>query len=892
MAKEKVLTIIKGEEFKLSMKDTIEEEDIFYEQYVSAASMLDDIVSSKQNTKDEQADWCKMENENNIIAFCGERGEGKSSTMMTFINVLSKYRNQGSASIFEEHKNIEPDMFSEPVVIDPSVFDKVHNILDVVVANLFKKFSKEYNRNPRRFEDYKREELLSKFQKVYKSVSLLNDPDKMLETEYDGEGSIENISKMGESIRLKEDMKALVKCYLESMSENNKILLVAIDDLDLCNNNVYKMAEQIRKYLIIPNVVIVMALKIEQLEMCVQEENLRNYSNVINSRNKGYEEEIRNMAERYIAKLIPKSRRIYLPNVRYINDARIEYREKNGQIICGETISNSINVSLLHLIYMKTGMKFLLNNENVNWLLPDNLRELVNMICLLGNMQEAKENDETYYENIKKFEAYYEKEWIPQNCEAENCKEIQSLMRVPYGQLHVETLYFLRKNAEKTDRKYAINDAGYQMEWDNCFFWVRYWLHIYETRIYGRNNKKIAYMFQSMHTIRMSELRRKKSFGELGDYIGGYIWGPEFNNMLPDAYIDGKIYNRSRFSLPTEKVYNTMAMCLGNNELLNRNIVSKIAPDDVNREKKILTWIMTGLLSNTYTTGNSNNLNFINTMYTYMTVPIVHTNYVLNELHVCLENYMVSLCDLKHIYSKVNMEVLGIGWDEFCKIIDRLEELNSTSIEAIRSMVTNVDLISRFWNYCYENRYNKEGGEKDERTRTRGVVERFFRNVDNFLFNYFGYNTQGKLNTFIIESLNGEQKVINMSQLYADLMQDSINNIAEKLFIKKQKYLNEIITKFYDTTYTDDSKRKASGYLKTKTAENAKKNMDNLLHSIKRYYMKHPEKDISALDITRYMNFYDMLLDYYLEDPKQNIPDELCETYRNIVAYYTNLIEE
>ena len=131
MAKEKVLTIVKGEEFKLSMKETIEEDDIFYEQYVSAASMLDDIVSSKQNTKDEQVDWCKMENENNIIAFCGERGEGKSSTMMTFINVLSKYRNQGSASIFEEHKNIEPDMFSEPVVIDPSVFDKVHNILDV-----------------------------------------------------------------------------------------------------------------------------------------------------------------------------------------------------------------------------------------------------------------------------------------------------------------------------------------------------------------------------------------------------------------------------------------------------------------------------------------------------------------------------------------------------------------------------------------------------------------------------------------------------------------------------------------------------------------------------------------------------------------------------------------
>ena len=83
-----------------------------------------------------------------------------------------------------------------------------------------------------------------------------------------------------------------------------------------------------------------------------------------------------------------------------------------------------------------------------------------------------------------------------------------------------------------------------------------------------------------------------------------------------------------------------------------------------------------------------------------------------------------------------------------------------------------------------------------------------------------------------------------------------------------------------------------NSFLKTKTAENAKRNMDNLLHSIKQYYVKHPEKDINELDMTNYMGFYNAILEYYVEDPKQNIPDELCETYRNIVAYYTNLIEE
>ena len=73
---EKVLTIIRGEEFKLSLKDKIDENDIFYDQYLNAAGMLDDIVAVNENNE-RVSDWRKIEAENNIIAFCGERGEGK-----------------------------------------------------------------------------------------------------------------------------------------------------------------------------------------------------------------------------------------------------------------------------------------------------------------------------------------------------------------------------------------------------------------------------------------------------------------------------------------------------------------------------------------------------------------------------------------------------------------------------------------------------------------------------------------------------------------------------------------------------------------------------------------------------------------------------------------------
>ena len=65
----------------------------------------------------------------------------------------------------------------------------------------------------------------------------------------------------------------LIKDYLQFMnkSQGKQQLIIAIDDLDLCSANAYKMAEQIRKYLIIPNVCIVISVKIDQLELCVRE---------------------------------------------------------------------------------------------------------------------------------------------------------------------------------------------------------------------------------------------------------------------------------------------------------------------------------------------------------------------------------------------------------------------------------------------------------------------------------------------------------------------------------------------------------------------------------------------------------------------------------------------
>ncbi len=56
----------------------------------------------------------------------------------------------------------------------------------------------------------------------------------------------------------------------------------------------------------------------------------------------------------------------------------------------------------------------------------------------------------------------------------------------------------------------------------------------------------------------------------------------------------------------------------------------------------------------------------------------------------------------------------------------------------------------------------------------RAVVDRFFRNIERFYREYIDKNFEEKLNNLILRDSDGEEAVINISELYADLLQRSI----------------------------------------------------------------------------------------------------------------------
>ena len=440
------ITITKGNEFMIAVRDEITKDDLFIEQYERAANILDRIVGNSIEVRDKKEFWKSQDYENNIIAFCGERGEGKSSVMMTFVNAI--YHNSNK-EIFLNCKNVESTYFVEPILIDPSLFDDVHNVLDIVLAKIFRNFYDCYNNDNQRADERTREELLDRFQKVYRYVSLINNQKQMLDDEFDYEGNISKLTKLGESTKLKEELTELIKDYLNFMEtrDGKKQLIIAIDDLDLCSANAYKMTEQIRKYLIIPHVCIVISVKIEQLELCIREKNLKEFQEIYkNKDNEIYSQlnkEVQTMAERYVSKLIPRQRRIYLPKVQRFEDVQIIYREADSEKniidswniggfdkkddLVEQSESNrtgykkrGFTLSMLDLIYERTGMRFWPETDGSSYLLPDNLRDMISWILMVAEMVKPEDaigraRDKIYFENIVKMENYFVREWVGNN---------------------------------------------------------------------------------------------------------------------------------------------------------------------------------------------------------------------------------------------------------------------------------------------------------------------------------------------------------------------------------------------------------------------------------------------------------------------------------------------
>lgn len=387
------LTINLNEEYKIKIeKGNDFHQSIFKDVYINAAKSVVEIIKQSE-IKSEYDDF------NNIIAFTGERGKGKSSSMISFRNALIdnknsehvdffnaiKLENEYLYKVFEILKN---KTFSEIDIIDPSRFRNNESLFEIILAKMFSKFQKEIKNNDLNLSHETRRSVIKLFQNVFENLHVINSDRKDL---YKLE-TIEALSKLATSSNLRECFKELVRHYLSEF-ENKDFLIIAIDDFDLNISGAYEMLEDIRQFLIQNKIIILIACKIEQLNDALE----------LHFENLKLKEDIKNKANRYLDKLIPFSRRTILPQIDLIKDLNLIIKNENTIIF--DNRKSDVIECLTHMIYKNKAILITKSPIKSNSIFPKTIRETQSLFNLLQTKNEHEFLrkyivDEIYKKNI------------------------------------------------------------------------------------------------------------------------------------------------------------------------------------------------------------------------------------------------------------------------------------------------------------------------------------------------------------------------------------------------------------------------------------------------------------------------------------------------------------
>ncbi len=431
MKNQRNITFNIGEENRIvveDINDRVLESSIFSEPYRYALDALNSYFKSMPKEKDERLSEDELWR-NNIFAFIGDRGTGKTSCMQSIAKLLV------DSPKLQEDNPVLTEKFYKIDMVDPSFVDNDSNVVGVILANLYKQYSKYSSEHA--CNDRKRIELASRFDRVQRDFC------RMMADQNVAEDDLEALSTLSAAIDLKQSMLELIDCFMSYIGQEGAILLIPIDDIDLHSKDATYMVEQIRKYLVLPNVVVLMAVKMSQLAKLKRLQYSKEYQD---ARNTLSDTELDEMVEKYLTKLVPYGHRVYMPDATFYWNALLTI--KNGEDIEHKNVS--IRQFIPELIFRKTRYLFYNSSIKTSYIVPDNLRELRQLLCLLYEMNDYfnKVGDEMREEVNNKmiFKKYLFQSWMMNHLDANSQSLVKELLAVTDSiQLNAFTLRIIRQ---------------------------------------------------------------------------------------------------------------------------------------------------------------------------------------------------------------------------------------------------------------------------------------------------------------------------------------------------------------------------------------------------------------------------------------------------------------
>jgi len=416
-----VITIFQGDEHKAKMEKQFSETDFFAGAYRKAYQLVCEIEEEMERYRKEiDKNKGRLSRYrgmgNNRIIFCGGRGQGKTSVMQSFAKCLDgsykEEKSDGSAQLAFV-KELVCEKYEVVDSIDPSAMENGESILRVLISRLFFKLEEYIKSDDCPSKDDKnflqnKKDIVKLFEKCYANIECIKNG-KGVDC---GQDDLQTLSQMGSSAQLKENLYDLIRIYLDMMPGGNKCgkdtsryLVIPIDDADLVTKRLFQLCEDIRNYLSIPNVIILMAVDYEQLVHATYQRYLKQYKVMrkadVFSKHKSYvDRECHEMAAKYLEKVFPVMHRVDLPRIDNLleeefKNVRFDYKRWNDKGVpesafTGAALDQSENMQkqLLKLLYMRTGMLFIGDGDGLHPFMPHTLRELTHWVKMLYDMQE------------------------------------------------------------------------------------------------------------------------------------------------------------------------------------------------------------------------------------------------------------------------------------------------------------------------------------------------------------------------------------------------------------------------------------------------------------------------------------------------------------------------
>lgn len=476
---------------------------IFFDQYQKALLELERYLVDNESTKSSNSNERQRinkgneviyqnDNFNNIFAFIGDRGAGKTSLMLS----LSGFLQNGihDENVFSKGlKKINHEKFHCLDIIDPSFFDKKNNIIGIFIAKLFHRLKWYLENEPFSVDMDKKEKLISKFESVQRDLKYV------LNTNVDIiDDDVEYLSNLSASVDLRRDIKNLIDIFLEFVKSDYLVLMV--DDIDLQIENAYEMTEQIRKYLIQPNMVILMSLKMDQLSNIVAKKISKDMDDKVNSM------KYMDMTDRYLNKVFPIQHRFFLPEVESFMDRALEIWVDG----VNKNLYSSVKETVPALIFRKTRYLFYNTKGVPSYVIPRNMRELRHLIKLLWIMDERKES--LPYNKLQ-FKKYFYESWTKNNLNPNGIEFIESLLDVTDAAImNKVTVNLLRKHFDiKADGNDEISkEIKKIIDADNISYNISLGdvmgiVYHLEKTVSSLYDKKLLFMVKSIYSIRLYE---------------------------------------------------------------------------------------------------------------------------------------------------------------------------------------------------------------------------------------------------------------------------------------------------------------------------------------------------------------------------------------------------